>query len=299
MSEGFMIGAVCRRFRLPWLGCACLLAAAGCHVLNLSPSGAERPGGDAVAGAPGKYSYRIAPYVFLADFEIPRNAAVFRELAGLRDQVTRELRLPAINNIVQVYLFEDREHYERFMQAKYPKLPKRRAFFVAQPRRLGGTEDLLVYTYWGDRIQQDLRHELTHALLHSVLKDVPLWLDEGLAEFFEVPNAWNGVNQQHLQLLRRGGDPRPKLARLEQFSEVDQMTPADYREAWAWAHLMLRSTPEVKKVLVAYLNELRTNPHPGQLGPRLAANFLSLEETLERHLASLAAKTPPSTSVPR
>ena len=24
---------------------------------------------------------------------------------------------------------------------------------------------------------------MTHALLHSVIKDVPLWLDEGLAEF--------------------------------------------------------------------------------------------------------------------
>ena len=52
----------------------------------------------------------------------------------------------------------------------------------------------MVYTYWGNRIQQDLRHELTHAILHSVLKDVPLWLDEGLAEYFEVPHGWKGVN---------------------------------------------------------------------------------------------------------
>ena len=26
---------------------------------------------------------------------------------------------------------------------------------------LGGTDDLMVYTSWGERIQQDLRHELT------------------------------------------------------------------------------------------------------------------------------------------
>src|SRR5438445_5221604 len=107
------------------------------------------------------------------------------------------------------------------MCARAPDLPKRRAFFVAQPS-VGASEDLLVYTYWGDRIQQDLRHELTHALLHSVLKDVPLWLDEGLAEFFEVPASTDGVNSQHLEQLRRG-DPRPNLARLEQLSEVQQI----------------------------------------------------------------------------
>ena len=88
---------------------------------------------------------------------------------------------------MQVYLFEDRDAYERFMQSRYPNLPRRRAFFVAQPRGVGGGDDLLVYTFWGERIRQDLRHELTHALLHSVLKDVPLWLDEGLAEYFELP----------------------------------------------------------------------------------------------------------------
>jgi hypothetical protein len=277
------------RCRLAFLAAIFLSAACGCHVLNLNPAGGERAAKEPIAGAPSKHSYRIAPYVFLADFDIPRNAPVFRELAGLRDQVTRELRLPAINNVVQVYLFEDREHYESFMQSKYPKLPKRRAFFVAQPRRFGGTEDLLVYTYWGDRIQQDLRHELTHALLHSVLKDVPLWLDEGLAEFFEMPGASNGMNPQHLEQLRRG-EPRPNLARLEQLSEVENMSPADYREAWAWAHLMLRSTPKARDVLVGYLQELRSNPQPGPLRPRLATAFLSLDEALERHLSSLSGK---------
>jgi hypothetical protein len=287
------------RCRLALLAGILFSAACGCNVLNLGPAGSQSATRDSVAGAPGKHSYRIAPYVFLADFDIPRNAPVFRELAGLRDQVTRELRLPAINSIVQVYLFEDRQHYESFMQAKYPKLPKRRAFFVAQPRRLGGTEDLLVYTYWGDRIQQDLRHELTHALLHGVLKDVPLWLDEGIAEFFEVPSVSNGTNQQHLEQLRRGGEPKPNLARLEQISEVEQMTPADYREAWAWVHLMLRSTPKARDVLVAYLQELRSNPQPGPLRPRLATAFLSLDEALDRHLAGVAAKNPMPESVRR
>src|SRR5260370_15619806 len=232
-----MRGSGVRGGRLPVLVCLVMAAAAGCNLLNIRPGVNEaRDAKEAASGTPGKYSYRLAPYVFLADFDIPRNSPIFRDLAGLRDQVYRELRLPRSTTIVQVYLFEVRERYESFMQLKYPDLPKRRAFFVAQPRRLGGSEELLVYTYWGERINQDLRHELTHALLHSVLKDVPLWLDEGLAEFFEVPASWNGVNRNHVEQLKLS-ETKLDLARLEQLDNVQQMTPAEYREAWAWVHL--------------------------------------------------------------
>src|SRR5262249_37375458 len=149
--------------------------------------------------------------------------------------------------------------------------------------------DLLVYTYWGNRIQQDLRHELTHALLHSVLKEVPLWLDEGLAEYFELPPGWKGVNYQHLKQLRTAPDApyHADLVRLEKLEEVEQMPPAEYREAWAWVHLMLPSDAEVKKVLVSYLNQLRTNNRPGPLRPRLAAVVPDLDGALDQHLTRL------------
>jgi hypothetical protein len=176
------------------------------------------------------------------------------------------------------------------MKAKYPDLPARRAFFVAQPRTIGGAEDLLVYTFWGDRVQQDLRHELTHALLHSVIREVPLWLDEGLAEFFELPPDRQGVNAAHVLQLRRASDDsaRPNLARLEGLKQVDQMNPAEYREAWAWAHLMLRSNAEAKAALLGYLQDLRHNkPNPGLLQTRLAAVFPSPEDALEKHLARI------------
>lgn len=239
--------------------------------------------------APGKYSFRLAPYVFLSDFELNRDLPLFRELARLRDQVYKELQLPGGTTAVQVYLFENREQYDRFMQARYPDLPRRSAFFVAQSRTIGGSEDLLVYTYWGDRVQQNLRHELTHALLHGVLKDVPLWLDEGLAEYFELPPENQGVNPGHVdKLLHNSGDLfRPNLARLEGLSKVGQMNHVEYREAWAWTHLMLRGRPELKPVLLAYLQQLRSNPNPGPLGPRLTAVVPSLDDAFERHLAAL------------
>lgn len=272
----------------------------GCHALHLEqPSPDKLPPATAKAPAPpGKYSFRVSQYLFLSDFEVKHDLPIFRELANLRDQVYKELQLQSADTIVQVYIFEDRDKYETFMRGRYPDLPKRRAFFVAQPRSVGGlgdTEDLLVYTYWGDRIQEDLRHELTHALLHSVLKDVPLWLDEGLAEYFEVPPDWKGINYQHLNQIRRVSTNaafKPDLARLEQMTQVQQMTPAEYREAWAWVHLMLRGRADAKAVLTEYLQTLRSNPSPSLLGPRLTSVYPNPETTLIEHVAQLEASNP-------
>ena len=283
------------RYRFGWLSALALggpMLLAGCQLLQLAPTPADRP--EVLAGTPGKHSFRVSQFVFFADFEIQKNLPIFKELSNLREHVYRELKLPASNTIIQVYLFEDKDRYERFMELKHPNLPKRRAFFVAQPRRLGGAEDLLVYTYWGDRIQQDLRHELTHALLHSALKDVPLWLDEGLAEFFEMPPGWNGINYKHLEQLRQPGF-KFNLDRLEQLADIKDMTTTEYREAWAWTHLMMRGTPAARHVLTAYLQELRTNSRPAPLRPRLATVNSSLSEALERHLTQLdSSKTRPT-----
>lgn len=277
-----------------WIAMTFLVVLASCQsfpILNPSPEQTAKVEKD--GGMPGKHSSRVSQFVFYYDFELPKNNNLFAELSTMRENIYKELALPPSNTPVQVYLFEDRDKYEKYMKGKYPDLPKRRAFFVAQPKRLGGTDDLLVYTSWGDRVQQDLRHELTHALLHSALKDVPLWLDEGLAEYFEMPPSWNGVNYQHLESLRNG-TAKFDLDRLERLADVQQMTPTEYREAWAWTHLMLRTTPEAKQALLSYLQDLRTNSRPGSLKPRLERAFSNLDDSVRRHLADLDLGKPRS-----
>jgi hypothetical protein len=271
------------------LGCGC----DAMHLLAVRPdrmdgSKSEAPGhASEAASLPFKNQFRVSQYLFIADFEVKRDLPLFKELTDLRETVNKTLQLPPSNRIVNVYLFEDRDHFERFMVARHPDLPKRRAFFMIPPN----SKQLHVYTYWGggDRIQQDLRHELTHALLHSVLQDVPMWLDEGLAEYFELPPANNGVNAQHVKELchAAAGPIQPDLARLEKMDRVQDMMQTEYRESWAWTHLMLQGSPEARKVLLGYLRDLRTNPNPGQLRPRLAYVFSvypSPEIALQRHL---------------
>jgi hypothetical protein len=282
--------------RTIWL--SCLLAASasflsGCSLFSsFAHNKNDKADKEPIAGAPNKYSMRVSQFVFLSDVEMQREQPMFKDLGNLREQVYRELRLPPANTEVFVYLFQDQAGYEQFLKAKYVNLPIRRAYFIAQPSR-GGAEDLVVYTYLNETTQKDLRHELTHAMLHCVLKNVPIWLDEGLAEYFEVPAGQNGVNPKHVQALRPANNLRFDLERLEQLKEVHQMTPVEYRESWGWVHLMLRSTPQAKQALLSYLQDLRGNPEPGPLRPRLTPAFLSLEQALQTHLADLERKLPP------
>lgn len=265
-----------------WLG----VAAAGCESLRTGPLPADPPAvsvtAPGLAKRPAKHWQRVGQYVFYSDAPLDPADPLFRDLGELPDQIQHELALPAGDSLVQVFLFDSQEKYDAYMAGRYPRLPSRRAYFIAEPRP-GGGDELMVFTWMGDTLRTDLRHELTHATLHGVLKGVPLWLDEGLAGYFELPPQNDGVNPAHLDALRRGPF-QPDLARLEKLGQVRQMEKPEYREAWAWVHLMLRSTPAARAVLLDYMQQLRTSPTPGPIGPKLKDVLADPNQALADHL---------------
>ncbi len=275
------------------LAALALVGLAGCE--SLRPAAPVPPAGGpaplAAASIPKKPGGiyppgRVGPFVFYYDAPFPADDPVFRDLETLPDQIQRELRLPVGTAFVQVYLFPDQDKYEAFMRDRFPWLPPRRAYFVTDQKRPGGADDLQVYTWMGDHLRTDLRHELTHGLLHGVLKGVPLWLDEGLAGFFEQPVEADGVNFDHLDKLRRAGPF--DLARLEKVTKVEQMEKPEYRESWAWVHYCLRGDPAARAALLEYLQALRETPAPGPLVPRLRAILPDPEAAVAAHLQRTA-----------
>jgi hypothetical protein len=269
---------------------SCLLAmvgGVGCSVFQskppaqpAAPDAVERAQIDAASPTsaiaapvkPGKYSLRVSQFVFYSDVPLEANDPLFRELENLPDEIQKELKLPPSTSLVQVFLFENQKRYEAFIKARDSELPVRPAFFFAEKRGSGLPEELSVFTWLSKRLRTDLRHELTHALLHGVLKSVPLWLDEGLAGFFEQAPELDGVNALHLEELRQPSF-RPNLARLEKMDRVAQMQRPEYQEAWAWVHFMLRGHPKAREALLDHLQAMRTNPNPGPLLARLEAQF--------------------------
>ncbi len=263
------------------------LAIAGCESFRHNgalPANNEVPSDKAAAGAkrPAKHWLRVGQYVIYADIPLDQHDPLFRELGELPEQIQTELQLPPGDSLVQVFLFETQDKYDAFLKARYPKFPNRRAYFVAEPRA-GAGDDLLVFTWMSDNLRTDLRHELTHATLHGVLKGVPLWLDEGLAGYFELPPNHDGINSSHLEVLRRGPF-QPDLARLEKLGQVNQMEKPEYREAWAWVHLMLRGDPPARSALLEYVQQLRSTATPGPLLPKLRDALADPNQALADHL---------------
>ena len=128
----------------------------------------------------------------------------------------------------------------------FPNVPSRRAFFLETDTRLA------VYAHWSDRVAEDLRHEVAHGYLHSVVPGLPLWLDEGLAEYFEVPRGQNGLNQPHVELLSDMVEHdgwQPNLTGWRSLTDAAQMDQRDYAESWAWVYFMLHSPPERREML--------------------------------------------------
>ena len=216
-------------------------------------------------GLPAKYTLENEHLVVQSDVKLSRNHELLKDLDRLRDEILSTLDLPEQKQPVVVYLFSDEARYANYLQTQYPRLPPRRAYFV------GTSKELAVYTYWGERIQEDLRHEFTHGVLHATLKDVPLWLDEGLAEYFEVTSQPTGLNREYALNLAAeiASGWKPDLDRLESLEGVEQLEKSDYQESWAWVHFMLQHSDDSREVLVNYLRELRTTSQPGALSIRL------------------------------
>jgi hypothetical protein len=240
---------------------------------------------------PSEYQARTGPYVVFTNYPLAADDAVIHQLNTLKDQFegTLGLKVEVAEHPIEVYVLGDRKTFEHFLTFYYPGLPPRRAFFIAQGDRR------VVYTFKSDRLDEDIRHEATHALLHAAVGSVPLWLDEGLAEHFEVADG-SGVNREHLARLpadlREGW--KPSLEKLEGLQNVQQMTPGDYRESWAWVHYMLHGSSEARGLLLGYLGDLRKGGETPPLSRRLTTDREKTNAGLLKHLEAVIAAPPPS-----
>jgi hypothetical protein len=181
-----------------------------------------------------------------------------------------------LSDPVEIYVLDDRNAFEHFLKFYFPELPPRRAFFLAQDQHR------VVYTYSSPRLAEDLRHEATHALLHGAFSALPLWLDEGLAEYFETDlTAADSERERIEHFLEDTKDGwAPDLDRLQTLSDIRQMTPRDYREAWAWVHLFLSDSNSAQFPLRAGLIEFGVKPDRRKLSERLAQSGPTNERLL-------------------
>ena len=199
-------------------------------------------------------------------------AAVYREFKEIIPSASRPRRL-------QIILFRSTTSYRSYLQTKIPQALQRRAVFY----RNGSI--LQIYAVNSPELDRDLRHEFTHALLHETLPYVPLWIDEGLAEYLEDVPANRGRSTRLAGMRWRCRTGRePKLRSVEQIESAGAMTSAQYRDSWAWIHFLVHETSSRRAHLTAFLEEIAAGGAPGDfsqwsgaqgqtLGPQIGPYF--------------------------
>lgn len=229
------------------------------------------------------------PFLCHADFSLANYSHLLDEMAQLQRDLVRTLGIEEPQEAIHLFLFNHKATYESYLQTYFPDLPSRRALYI---KERGGTG--MVYAFRSNDFEIDVRHEGTHALLHADLAVVPLWLDEGLAEYFEVPYEQRTFDHPHLtemkwqlskvNLAARIKSTAPSLERLEDLRDLKQMGAAEYRQSWAWVHFMLHGSPEAQEELTRFLTDIRAQTPPGKLSDRLRARIPNLEQKFADHL---------------
>ena len=259
--------------RRSWLGRAAL-AAASAWIGDLS-----RPLVAAERSSQWPFEVTAGLFRIHADFEISAKAELLSELDRLSGDVTKLLELNLPQTMVHVVIFSSAEEYRRYMAHYYPALPERRALFIQQR----GTGMLFAHRHAD--LATDLRHETVHAILNDRTDPLPLWLDEGLAEYFEVPAAdrWSGhTHLIELQALE-GHAPRSNLETLEALEQVSGMRSEHYRDAWSWIHFLLHRRMSTRRILVAHLRQLRAARPAPPLSRTIAAQIPNWREEFSDH----------------
>ncbi len=213
----------------------------------------------AASGGASPWSFNSRNYEVVTD--LPRNQAA--ELAAHLDLVFDEyadrLRAfaPRDHSPVRVYLWRDQETYVRFLADRGINGANTSGLFFMKQGEAG----LTAWTRGLDwaRIRHVLQHEGFHQFAHlRIGHNIPIWANEGLAEYFGHAVMVGGVLQLGLVPEGRLISLKQALRRREAFSIAELLTLSRqdwnaalehgdprsgtlYTQAWSFAHFLIHA----------------------------------------------------------
>jgi hypothetical protein len=223
--------------------------------------------------------YHAGQFLCHADFPLAPYRALLDSIPEHQRELWQTLGLQPSREPIHLFLFQRKSTYQTYVKQYFPDVPSRKALFIK------GRGPGMVFAYLGDGFEEDVRHECTHALLNAALPMVPLWLDEGLAEYFELPADQRTYGSPHLSYVkwsaRLGQVPRLEL--LEGVGDLNEMGRLRYRQAWAWVHFMVHGPTPAREELRGFLADIQALTPPGQLSERLRRRIPDLEQQFASH----------------
>jgi hypothetical protein len=138
-------------------------------------------------------------------------------------------------------------------------------------------------------------HEYTHLFLREAEERLPLWLNEGLAEFYQNTQVYDQevvlgqTNQQQLMFLHQ-----QKLLALSTLLSVDEKSPyyieedkgaVFHNECWALTHyLMLKDYADKTAKVAQYISFVNENIDPVTAAIRIFGDLGKLQRSLEDYI---------------
>ena len=109
-----------------------------------------------------------------------------------------------------------------------------------------------------------LRHELAHFVIASHFYDIPPWLDEGLAQFFELGPPYGEVHPDCLKSVARqvARGRKRRLTRLVAVPVGEGLTRSEYALAWGLTWFLMTDGRFGPGRVRRYLGEVRSDQDP-------------------------------------
>lgn len=232
------------------------------------------------------YQTELAYAKWIAGLYESRLYPAFEKFWGRKKVELTDEKYPLV-----IIIFANKPEYERYvirelgelpgeMVAYYNLMTNRVAMYDLLADQFGGTQkddrkiDEVLNNPRAIPMVATIIHEATHQLIFNRgmqqrLADTPLWLNEGLALFFEAPDlrskrGWRTpgkMNQPRYDLFLRNYARRPADAIARMVTSDTEFQTAEtglsaYAEAWAFNHFLLNRRP---KEFAAYLKYMSTH----------------------------------------
>jgi len=212
----------------------------------------------------------------------------FREVFGRVFPNTRHA-MPAP---IVVHVFGSTRAYQPFMPLFNGKRVDVGGYF--QPA--DGACYITLSTEAGEYAYPVIFHEYVHLLVGTSLADVPVWFNEGLAEYYSTYQMYGQkeaslgrVKEEHVYDLRERFIPLTELLAVDHrsplYNEGDRRG-IFYAESWALVHYLMIGNAQRKGQLTAYLQKYADGMPSGQaVREAFGVSEVELEKELRRYVS--------------
>jgi tetratricopeptide (TPR) repeat protein len=227
----------------------------------------------------------------------PQPAAELRDMAILLEQFRAAVAIiiPSARHLsvpTNVYVFETRKDLEPFVPL-YKGKP------VAVAGYFQGDADATYIAVSASESRNAVFHEYAHMLQQNAMAAIPLWLNEGLAEYFSTFRLRRGDERaeigravdSHVALLRDRFLPFNELLTATRasalYNEGDRRS-VFYAQAWATVHYIMADVPDGPAAINRYVEEVRRSESVEQAFTRVFGDPVAFGKRVQEYVRRFA-----------